>query len=86
MHWLPFTLRKVRSIEKSSDFIRNWTLNLPACSIVPQPTVPPLYAISCSSLILFFIWNWNVTELDAYKKLVAEFSLISFHGHEAWML
>jgi hypothetical protein len=23
MHWLPFTLRKVRSIEKSSDFIRN---------------------------------------------------------------
>jgi hypothetical protein len=28
------------SIKKSNDTIGNWTRNLPACSAVPQPTVP----------------------------------------------
>jgi hypothetical protein len=29
---------RIRSIEKSNDFIGNRTCGLPACSIVPQPT------------------------------------------------
>jgi hypothetical protein len=29
---------RIRSIEKSNDFIRNRTRDLPACGIVPQPT------------------------------------------------
>jgi hypothetical protein len=32
---------RIRSIEKSSDLIGNRILDLPACSIVPQPTMPP---------------------------------------------
>jgi hypothetical protein len=31
----------IRSIEKSDDFIGNWTQDLPAFSIVPQPTTLP---------------------------------------------
>jgi hypothetical protein len=34
---------RIRRIEKSSDLIRNWTRDIPACSIVPQPT----YATAC---------------------------------------
>jgi hypothetical protein len=33
---------RIRSIEKSNDLIGNWTRDLPACSIVPQPTTLPL--------------------------------------------
>jgi hypothetical protein len=32
---------RIRSIEKSSELIRNRTFDLPACSIVPQPTTLP---------------------------------------------
>jgi hypothetical protein len=32
---------RIRSIEKSSDLIGNRTRDLPACSIVPQPTALP---------------------------------------------
>jgi hypothetical protein len=32
---------RIRSIEKSSDFIGTRTRDLPACSIVPQPTTLP---------------------------------------------
>jgi hypothetical protein len=32
---------RIRSTEKSNDLIRTWTRNLPACSIVPQPTMLP---------------------------------------------
>jgi hypothetical protein len=32
---------KTRSIEKSSDLIGNWSLNLLACSVAPQPTTLP---------------------------------------------
>jgi hypothetical protein len=31
----------IRSIEKWNDLIGNRTRDLPACSIVPQPTTPP---------------------------------------------
>jgi hypothetical protein len=33
---------RIRSIEKSNDIIGNQTRDLPACSIVPQPTALPL--------------------------------------------
>jgi hypothetical protein len=32
---------RIRSIEKSNDLIGIWTQDLPACSIVPQPTMLP---------------------------------------------
>jgi hypothetical protein len=44
---------KIRSIEKSNDLIRNRTRDLPACSIVPQPTTLPrdptmgMYTVKC---------------------------------------
>jgi hypothetical protein len=39
----PFVLRTmwIRSIEKFNDLIGNPTRDLPACSIVPQPTTLP---------------------------------------------
>jgi hypothetical protein len=36
--------------ENSKDTIGNWTRDLPACSTVPQPTVPP-NALNMSSTI-----------------------------------
>jgi hypothetical protein len=30
---------RIRSIEKSNDLIGNGTRNLPACSVVPEPTM-----------------------------------------------
>jgi hypothetical protein len=43
---------RIRSTEKSNDLIRNWTRDLPVCSIVPQPCyhVPPERTQ----------WSWNV--------------------------
>jgi hypothetical protein len=35
------TAGRIKSIEKSNDFIWNPTSDLPACSIVPQPTTLP---------------------------------------------
>jgi hypothetical protein len=32
---------KIRSTEKSNDFIGNRTRDLPTCSVVLQPTTPP---------------------------------------------
>jgi hypothetical protein len=32
---------RIMSMKNSSDTIGNWTRDLPACSAVPQPTVPP---------------------------------------------
>jgi hypothetical protein len=32
---------RVRAIEKSNDLIRNRTRDLPACGMVPQPTMLP---------------------------------------------
>jgi hypothetical protein len=39
---------RIRSIEKSSDLIGIQAHNLPACSIVPQPTMLPCAA--CNDL------------------------------------
>jgi hypothetical protein len=32
---------RIRSIEKSNDLIENRTRDLPACSVVPEPTTLP---------------------------------------------
>jgi hypothetical protein len=37
----PLATGKTRLIEKSNNFIENQTHDLPACSIVPQPTTLP---------------------------------------------
>jgi hypothetical protein len=37
---------RIRSIEKSSDLIGNRINDLPACSVVPQPTTLPRYGTS----------------------------------------
>jgi hypothetical protein len=42
---------RIRSIEKSSDLIRNWTHDLLACSIVPQPTMRPRTPIASNSRV-----------------------------------
>jgi hypothetical protein len=36
---------RIRSIEKPNDLIGNWTRDLPACNIVPQPTTLPRAAL-----------------------------------------
>ena len=48
--------------EKSNDPISNWTHNLPACSIVPQPTAPP-YTPKYHVLSWKYQgkWHWNVS-------------------------
>jgi hypothetical protein len=38
-------LKELGHIEKYSDLIGNRTSDLPACSIVPQPTTPELHKI-----------------------------------------
>jgi hypothetical protein len=39
--WSHILAGRVRSTKKSNVLIRNWTQGLPACAIVPQPTMPP---------------------------------------------
>jgi hypothetical protein len=41
-----FAAGRIRSIEISGDPIVNPTRDLPACSIVPQPTTPLLFTYS----------------------------------------
>jgi hypothetical protein len=42
---------RIRSIEKSNDLIGNRTRDLPACSIVPQPTTLPRATLYVNQLI-----------------------------------
>jgi hypothetical protein len=39
--WVDPRAERIRSIKKSNDPTRNRTRDLPACSIVPQPTMLP---------------------------------------------
>jgi hypothetical protein len=39
--WAIVRLEGLLSIDKPNDLIRNWTCDLPACSVVPQPTTLP---------------------------------------------
>jgi hypothetical protein len=49
------------SIEISNDLIRNRTRELPACSIVPQPTTLPRTGLRVASLKLTFPENEEAT-------------------------
>jgi hypothetical protein len=60
---------RIRSIEKSNDPIGNKTRDLPACSIVPQPTTLPrapcstsrhveIIATAVSVVVAFMIPGW----------------------------
>jgi hypothetical protein len=54
---------RIRSIEKSNHLIGNRTRDLPACSIVPQPTTLP-----CAPII--FCIRWNKLVLKAFRFIV----------------
>jgi hypothetical protein len=45
----PSAAGRIRLIEKSYSLIRNWIHDLPACSIVPQPTKIP-FSTFCTNL------------------------------------
>jgi hypothetical protein len=47
----PYCAGRITSIEKSSDFLGNLTRDLPACSIVPQPTTLP-----CAPTVFFVVF------------------------------
>jgi hypothetical protein len=51
---------RIRSIDKSSDLIGNRTRDLPACSIVPQPTTLPRAPYS-KIIILFIVTQQSET-------------------------
>jgi hypothetical protein len=46
-HGVP---KRIRSIEKPSDFTENQAIDLLACSIVPQPAVPLHVSKQCKKL------------------------------------
>jgi hypothetical protein len=52
---------RIRSIEKSNDFIGNLTRDLPACSVVLQPTTLPRAPV-------FFVWFYVITIQTTLKK------------------
>jgi hypothetical protein len=49
---------RIRSIEKSSDLIKNRIRDLPACSVVPQPTTLPSASFSVCCEMLNYILAW----------------------------
>jgi hypothetical protein len=52
---------RIRSIEKSNDLIGNRISDLPACSMVPQPTT-----VSCATHIMFIM---NKTSMNQPQVL-----------------
>jgi hypothetical protein len=66
-------LEELDNLKKCNDLIRTWTCNLPACSIVPQPTTQSIFQIflllQCS---LSYSNCWMVTACSAcfcYRSL-----------------
>jgi hypothetical protein len=51
---------RIRSIEKSSDLIGTRTRDLPACSIVPQPTMLP-----CASGLVMGSFKHSNEQVDS---------------------
>jgi hypothetical protein len=62
---------RIRSLENSNDLIRNRTHELPACSIVPQPTMLPCGSrVTKSNFLLNFSKkSWLFKISDIAKKL-----------------
>jgi hypothetical protein len=58
---------RIKSVEKSNDLIENRTRDIPACNIVPQPTMLPP-ALNMVMMVNLFIrlkfvnfpvpWSW----------------------------
>jgi hypothetical protein len=67
----PSTAGRIRSIEKSNDLSGNKTRDLPACSIVPQPTTPALLYRS-----IFCLFYCNLSRVCLYYD-VFQYVLLS---------
>jgi hypothetical protein len=65
-----------KSIEKSNNLIRIRTRDLPACSIVPQPTMPP----RASRLFLIYI-KFLFMSLSSYPYFPKDGKSLHFVGH-----
>jgi len=65
-------------MKNSSDTIGNQTSDLPACSAVPQLTVPPrtqkinIYRTIVFSVVLYGSETWSLTLRDKHKLRVFE--------------
>jgi hypothetical protein len=57
--WLHNGDGRIRSVEKSSDLIANRTRNLPACSVVTQPTTLPGGPKLLMQYFLFIYHFWH---------------------------
>jgi hypothetical protein len=70
---------RIRSIENSNDFIGNWTGDIPACNIVPQPsTLPHALNFSYSVLLIFvFLLLELRLHVNIRKISLHNFNLIS---------
>jgi hypothetical protein len=63
-------LEVLDQLTKCNEYIGNRTRNLPACSIVPQPTKLP-----CAPLILFALLKSKILiEETHFPRMTAEFS------------
>jgi hypothetical protein len=83
---------RITSIEKSNDFIRNRTRNLPACSIAPQPTTAsslnylkyPHKHKSRSSNVRWMGWsettNYNALAKNSVHTLGTIFGSVTFES------
>jgi len=61
---------KITSMKNSNDTIANRTRNLPACSTVPQPTVPPHAPVLCSINANYSPMNAQVIVLKPILKFI----------------
>jgi hypothetical protein len=62
---------RIRSIEKSNDLIGNRTRDLPACSIVPQPTKLTCEPSACTHIIVkqsnYILFDTNKVQNLSFK-------------------
>jgi hypothetical protein len=75
---------RIRSIEKSTDLIGNWTPNLLACIIVPQPTTLLCAEIVVYVCVLIIIWTGTIDLCCIALNVVFIFTDISqfiTHSH-----
>jgi hypothetical protein len=86
---------RIRSIEKSGDLIGNRIRDLPACSIVPQPTMLPCASFGCRNHMEFRVQSTvSVEAVNVSRGLtilgtrLSGFSRSRFLkqscGHSAW--
>jgi hypothetical protein len=59
---------RISSIEKSNDLIGNRTRDLPACSVVPQPTTLQRAPPSGALLLTNLLCSWDVTPYSLLNR------------------